>query len=74
MLRGGRGAVTLDNPTSAAMPSFAWKLSDQQVASVVTYIRNTWGNAAPAVKAQDAGQVRKELKLPAQLGSDSASK
>ena len=69
VLQGGRGAVTLDNPTNAAMPSFAWKLSDQQVASLATYIRNTWGNAAPAVKAEEVAQVRKDLKLPQQLGA-----
>lgn len=74
VLQGGRGAVTLDNPTSGAMPSFAWKLSDQQVASVLTYIRNTWGNAAPAVTADQAAAVRKDLKLPAQLSADGASR
>jgi mono/diheme cytochrome c family protein len=31
------------------MPTFAWRLSDEQVAAVVTYIRNAWGNAAAAV-------------------------
>jgi len=73
VLQGGRGAVTLDNPTSGAMPSFAWKLSDQQIASLLTYIRNTWGNAAPAVNPDQVAQVRKDLKLPAQLGATSAS-
>ena len=70
VLQGGRGAVTLDNPTSGAMPSFAWKLSDQQVAAVLTYIRNTWGNAAPAVDARQVAGVREHLKLPAQLAED----
>ena len=74
VLQGGRGAVTLDNPTSGAMPSFAWKLSDQQTASLLTYVRNSWGNAASAVNAEQVAQVRKDLKLPAQLGSDNASK
>ena len=73
ILEGGRGAVTLNNPTSGAMPSFAWKLSDQQVASVLNYIRNSWGNAAPEVKADEVAKVRKDLKLPAQLGSTTAS-
>ena len=73
MLQGGRGAVTQSNPTSGAMPSFAWKLSDSQVASLATYIRNTWGNAAPAVNADQVAQVRKDLNLPAQLGSSSAA-
>lgn len=73
VLQGGRGAVTMDNPTSGAMPSFAWKLSDQQVASLLTYIRNTWGNAAPAVSAEQVTKVRKDLKMPAQLNATSAS-
>lgn len=74
VLQGGRGAVTTNNPTSGAMPSFAWKLSDQQVASVVTYIRNNWGNAAPAVDVAQVAQVRKDLRLRAQLGSAQAGK
>ncbi|WP_241591114.1 c-type cytochrome [Rosenbergiella epipactidis] len=41
ILQGGRGAVTHVNPTRGAMPSFAWKLSDQQAAAVATYIRNS---------------------------------
>ncbi|EIK96170.1 gluconate 2-dehydrogenase [Pseudomonas sp. M47T1] len=69
VLQGGRGAVTQDNPTSGAMPSFAWKLSDEQVASLATYIRNTWGNAAPAVQADQVARVRKDLKLPGQLST-----
>ncbi|MDE1167213.1 MAG: cytochrome c [Pseudomonas sp.] len=73
VLQGGRGAVTLNNPTSGAMPSFAWKLSDQQIASLLTYTRNSWGNAASAVSAAQVAQVRKDLKLPAQLGASNAS-
>lgn len=73
VLEGGRGAVTLDNPTSGAMPSFAWKLSDQQIASTLTYIRNTWGNSAPAVTASQVADVRKDRKLPAQLSADGST-
>lgn len=67
ILQGGRGAVTKGNPTSGAMPSFAWKLSDEQVAAVATYIRNSWGNAAPAVTAEEVAEKRRLLKLPAQM-------
>lgn len=67
IMQGGRGAVTVGNPTSAAMPSFAWKLSDEQTAAVATYLRNSWGNAAPAVPTEDATHTRELLKLPAQL-------
>ena len=35
------------------------KMSDQEVADVVTYIRNAWGNAAPAVTAAEVAKARK---------------
>jgi hypothetical protein len=31
------------------------------VAAVTTYIRQAWGNAAPAVTAADVSRARKEL-------------
>jgi mono/diheme cytochrome c family protein len=43
------------------MPAFGWKLSDEQVAAVVTYIRNAWGNAAPPVAASSVQSMRKSL-------------
>lgn len=69
VLQGGRGAVTQGNPTSGAMPSFAWKLSDEQVAAVSTYIRNSWGNAATPVEAKEVAGKRKLLKLPDQMAA-----
>jgi mono/diheme cytochrome c family protein len=45
------------------MPSFAWKLSDQEVADVTTYIRNSWGNRAPPVSAHDVARMRDKLDL-----------
>ncbi len=67
ILVGGRGAMTAANPTSAQMPQFAWKLSDDEVAAVATYIRNDWGNAAPAVSAADVAKIRSSLKADAQM-------
>jgi mono/diheme cytochrome c family protein len=55
VLTGVRGAGTEAFPTSPAMPSFGYRLDDDQVAAVVTYIRNSWGNTASAV---DAGMVK----------------
>jgi mono/diheme cytochrome c family protein len=56
VLRGARSAATDRAPTGAAMPRFDWILNDGQVAAVLTYIRNAWGNVAPPVSA---GEVRK---------------
>lgn len=69
VLVGGRGAVTQSNPTSAAMPSFAWKLSDAQIAAVVTYVRNHWDNAAPAVTTDHVAAMRKDSGAQAQLAA-----
>ncbi|MBV4366692.1 c-type cytochrome [Erwinia sp. BNK-24-b] len=67
ILQGGRGAVTEGNPTSGAMPAFAWKLSDEQVAAAATYLRNSWGNAASVVKPEAVAGKRKVLNMPAQM-------
>ena len=58
VLRGARSVATAPAPTEPAMPPLAWVLNDDQVAAVLTYIRNSWGNAAPAVSAGDAGRAR----------------
>jgi mono/diheme cytochrome c family protein len=52
------------------MPSFAWKLSDQEVADVATYVRNSWGNRAPPVDAHEVAKVRSALKLTKPLMRD----
>lgn len=69
VLQGGRGAVTAGNPTSGAMPSFAWKLSDEQVAAAATYLRNSWGNAAKPVSVEEVAKARAQLSLPEQMAS-----
>ncbi|WP_194298817.1 c-type cytochrome [Acetobacter fallax] len=61
LLMGTSGPATVANPTGAAMPGFAWKLHDDQIASVLTYIRNSQDNAAPAVLAADVAKARKAL-------------
>jgi mono/diheme cytochrome c family protein len=43
------------------MPSYADKLSDPEIASVATYVRNTWGNAAPRVTASQVAALRRRL-------------
>jgi mono/diheme cytochrome c family protein len=48
-MEGARSVATDPAPTGAAMPAFGWKLSEKQIAAVLTYIRNSWGNAAAAV-------------------------
>lgn len=61
VLAGSQAAHTDHAPTTPAMPSLGWRLSDQQIADVLTYVRNSWSNTAPAVAAGDVSAVRKEL-------------
>jgi mono/diheme cytochrome c family protein len=37
-------------------------LNDQDVAAVLTYVRNSWGNKAPSLKPEDVHPIREETK------------
>ncbi len=41
------------------MPAWQSRLNDQQVAAVVTFIRNNWGNQAPPVTPATVSQQRR---------------
>jgi mono/diheme cytochrome c family protein len=41
------------------MPQFRLQLSDHDIADTVTFIRNGWGNQAPAVTAAQVATLRK---------------
>lgn len=58
VLFGSQAAATPDAPTGPTMPSFAWRLDDAQVAAVLTYVRNSWGNASAAVSPYRVRIVR----------------
>ena len=65
IVTGARGSATDARPTAPAMPSLGYRLSDEQLAAVVTYIRNSWGNAAKPVVADDVGKVRAKVSASA---------
>ena len=48
-------------PTAPSMPAFGATLDDREVAAVITYIRNAWGNAAVPVSAEDVEKRRSSL-------------
>ena len=58
---GGRAAATDARPTSPAMPSLGYRLNDAQIADVVTYVRNSWGNAAAPVSAETVQDQRAKV-------------
>jgi len=61
ILQGARASSTDARPTPFTMPEFAWKLTDIQVANVVTYIRNAWGNLAPPVTERQVLALRSKI-------------
>ncbi len=61
ILDGVHAVATDARPTPLAMPSFKWKLSNEEVAAVASYVRSTWGNAAPAISASDVQSMRQVL-------------
>ncbi|MDU6409364.1 MAG: cytochrome c [Yersiniaceae bacterium] len=72
MLTGARAPHTEHRQTAAGMPSFAWKMDDRQIAAVLNYVRNSWGNQAAEVTAGEVGELRRatdarqKLAVPAQ--------
>jgi mono/diheme cytochrome c family protein len=49
-------------PAGPGMPSYPWQLNDEQIAAVLTYVRNAWGNSAAAVSKADVQPAKKEIK------------
>lgn len=58
VLLGGFPPVTEGNPRPYSMPPYAQQLSDEDVAAVVTYIRQAWSNHAAAVQERDVVTYR----------------
>jgi alcohol dehydrogenase (quinone), cytochrome c subunit len=59
VLNGSNPLVVKGTPDSYRMPQFRLQFSDQDIADVVTFIRNGWGNQAPAVTAAQVTELRK---------------
>ncbi|MFU9137978.1 c-type cytochrome [Erwinia tasmaniensis] len=62
ILAGAQQPSTAKAPSTLAMPGFANRLSDEEVAQLATFIRQGWSNKADAVTASQAEKVRKTLK------------
>jgi len=55
---GGYPPATRGNPRPYGMPPFAQTLSNDEIAAVVTYIRQSWGNRAAPVSPADVDKFR----------------
>lgn len=61
ILSGARMPSTEKRPEALAMPDFAWRLSDDEVADVANFVRNAWGNEGGEVSAGQVAGVRDKL-------------
>jgi alcohol dehydrogenase (quinone), cytochrome c subunit len=59
VLNGSIPLVVKGTPNAYRMPQFRQQFTDQDIADVVTFIRNGWGNQAPSVTAAQVAKLRK---------------
>jgi len=63
VLAGSSMPSTQTAPSAFAMPDFGWRLSDAEVADVLSFVRGIWDNHAPPVSRDEVGRVRKTLAI-----------
>jgi mono/diheme cytochrome c family protein len=61
VLRGSETPQTSAAPAQFTMPAFAWRLSDAEVADVISFVRASWGNQAQAIATQDVAGRRERI-------------
>lgn len=65
VLNGLTGPVTVNGaPFNSVMPPMS-QLTDDEIANVLTYVRNSWGNAGEAVTSAEVQKIRATTKRPA---------
>jgi len=64
ILNGLSGKVTVNGKEyNSVMPSMS-QLNDDEIANILTFIRNSWGNKGDAVSATEVKEVREQTKRP----------
>ena len=59
-LTGWKTPQTSAHPRVYTMPGFA-RLQDDEIAEILSFVRSSWGNAAPAIKPAQVAKMRKQL-------------
>jgi mono/diheme cytochrome c family protein len=62
LLEGGQGPQTAKGPAPQQMPAFAGTLTDVQMAQVLSFVRQSWGNDARPVTTNDVSTLRRKLR------------
>jgi len=58
VLNGAETIVVKGTPDAYRMPQYRVQLTDDEIASVLTFVRSAWGNGAPAVSADKVKELR----------------
>jgi nitrite reductase (NO-forming) len=65
VMNGLSGPVTVKGQTyNSVMPPMS-QLNDDEIANILTFVRNSWGNKGDAVSSKEVAQVRASTKRPA---------
>jgi mono/diheme cytochrome c family protein len=62
VLLGSTTSRTSTTPAQFAMPAFAWRLTDQDAADIISFIRSSWGNDAKPIQAPKVAALRSSAK------------
>ncbi len=60
ILHGMQGPVTVKGMTYNSVMPPVGGLSDKDIADVVTYVNNSWGNAGPTVTEAEVAEIKKK--------------
>ena len=63
VLLGSITSRTSMTPAQFAMPAFAWRLSDQDAADIISFIRSSWGNDAKPIESPKVAALRSSSKF-----------
>lgn len=58
VLHGGYAPSTAGNPRPYGMPPFGQSMTDEEVATVLTYVRNAWGNQGNVISSNEVNRYR----------------
>jgi mono/diheme cytochrome c family protein len=61
VLHGGFSPATQGNPRPFGMPPYQLLFSDRDVASVLTFVRQSWGNAGSSISELEVYQARERF-------------
>ena len=63
VLGGSATPITSLTPAQFTMPAFDWRLTDQDIADVVNFVRTSWGNSASAIDVNSVSRLRRGLQV-----------